>query len=341
LEPEAGRGLAWAPSGDELWYVAKRNFNRIESVTLDGKIRTVATFPSEVYLFDIAADGRVLLATEQRRYEAVGRLSDGSERDLTWLGWSVPFDISADSRTVLFNECTGQGVACRIALRGLDQTAPVVLDRDGFGLSLSPDAEWVLSAPPWSPRELFLVATASERRVRLGVEDLEKISIVSWAPDGESLFVSGNGPGQLGRIFSLPLDGGGPVGVTPEGIAFGFFAVSPDGSLIAAPTLDGRIAIYPVDGGPPGWIELGEQPIRWSADGQWIYTAPLGRAPATLHRVSVADGRAELVTELMPADPAGVVQVSPVSITPDGETIVYGFVRRLSELFIVGGLLEP
>jgi serine/threonine protein kinase len=341
LEPEAGRGLAWSPSGDELWYVAKRNFNRLEAVTLEGESRTVATFPSEVYLFDIAPDGRVLLATEQRRYEAAGRLVDGTQRDLTWLGWSVPFDISADGHTILFNECTGQGVECRIALRGFDETAPVVLDRGGFGLSLSPDKEWVLSAPPWNPKELFLVATASEKRVRLGIEPLEKISMVSWAPDGDTLFVSGNTTGQLGRIFRFPLDGGKPLRVTPEGIAFGFFAVSPDSTEIAAPTLDGRIAIYPIDGGPPTWIDFDEQPIRWSTDGQSIYTAPIGRTPATLHRVSVATGKRELIAELMPADPAGVVQVSPVSVTPDGEKAVYGFVRRLSELFIVEGLLDP
>jgi hypothetical protein len=252
----------------------------------------------------------------------------------------VPFDISADGETILFNECSGQGVDCRIALRGFGEGAPVVLDRDGFGISLSPDGERVLSAPPWNPRELVLVATASEERIRYGLKNLEKVSLASWAPGGDALFVSGNTTGELERIYRFPLDGGNPRPVTPEGIAFGFFAVSPDGSAIAAPTLDGRIAIYPIDGRPPTWIDFDEQPIRWSSDGRSIYTVPLGRAPATLHRLSIAEGKAELVAELMPADPAGVVQVSPVAVTPDGENAVYGYVRRLSELFIVSGLLD-
>lgn len=340
LVPEAGRGLAWSPSSDELWFVAKRHYNRLEAVTLDGELRTVATFPSEIYLFDIAPDGRVLLATEQRRYETVGRMAEGRERDLTWLGWSVPFDISADAKTILFNECTGQGVACRIALRGFDEAAPVVLDRDGFGICLSPDKEWVLSAPPWNPKKLALVATASEKRVGFELDHLANVSLARWSPDGETLFVSGNTAGELARIYRFPLDGGDPTPVTPEGIAFGFFTVSPDGTAIAAPTLDGRIGMYPLDGGSPRWIETDEQPIRWSADGRSIYTVPLSRAPATLHRVSIADGTTELVAELMPADPAGVTNVSPVAVTPDGETSVYGYVRRLSELFIVEGLQD-
>jgi hypothetical protein len=341
LEQEAGRGLVWSPSGDELWYVAKRNYSRLEAVTLDGEVRRVATFPSEIFLFDIAPDGRVLLATEQRRYEAAGRLADGGGLDLTWLGWSVPFDISADGETILFNECTGQGVACRIVLRGLDETAPVVLDRDGFGVSMSPDQQWVLSAPPWNPSELTLVATASEQRVPFALDGVEKISLASWAPDGNAVFLSGNTAGRPDRIYRLQLDSGDLEPITPEGIAFGFFAVSPDGTAIAAPTLEGRIAIYPTGGGEPTWIDFDEQPIRWSTDGRWIYTVPLRQAPATLHRVSVADGEAELIAELMPADPAGVVQVSPVTVTADGETAVYGYVRRLSELFIVDGLLGP
>jgi hypothetical protein len=341
LAEEAGRGLAWTPTGDELWYVAKRNYNRLEAVTLDGDVRTVATFPSEIYLFDISPDGLVLLATEERRYEAASRLANGKEQDLTWLGWSVPFDISADGETILFNECTGQGVACRIALRGFGDEAPVVLDRDSFGICLSPDREWVLSAPPWNPEEIVLVATASEKRIRHAIGNLEKISLARWAPDGDAVYLGGNIAGQLDQIFRFDLDHGTVKPVTSEGVAFGFFAVSPDGTAIAAPTLDGRIAIYPIDGGAPTWIDFDEQPIRWSADGRSIFTVPLGRAPATLHRVSVADGDAELVAELMPAEPAGVVQISPVTITPDGDVAVYGFVRRLSELFIVTGLLDP
>jgi hypothetical protein len=57
-----------------------------------------------------------------------------------------------------------------------------------------------------------------------------------------------------------------------------------------------------------------------------------------LRRVQIATGETEVVASLMPPDPAGIVQVSPVAVTPDGEAYVYGFIRRLSTLFIVDGM---
>ena len=46
----------------------------------------------------------------------------------------------------------------------------------------------------------------------------------------------------------------------------------------------------------------------------------------------------EVVALLMPDDPAGVVQIGPVAVTPDGNAFVYGYERALSELFVVRGL---
>jgi hypothetical protein len=125
------------------------------------------------------------------------------------------------------------------------------------------------------------------------------------------------------------------VAITPEGIAFGFLAVSPDSSRVAAKLVDGGIGEFPVAGSDPLRIDLDEHPIRWSDDSSHLYTIPIGDAPATVHRVAVSDGAIEIVASLTPADPAGVTLVAPVSITPDGQTHVYGFVRRLSELFVV------
>jgi Tol biopolymer transport system component len=340
LDQEAGRGLSWSPAGDELWYVSKRQYNRLEAVTLDGDIRQVATFPSEVFLFDIARDGRVLLATEQRRYEAVGRKKGENERDLSWLEWSVPFDVSADGETILFNECVGQGASCRIALRGFGSEPTIVLDNDGFGVAISPDEKWVISAPPWNPQELDIIATETQEQRRFELPSLERIGLATWAPDGSAVFLSANAPGQGDRIYRLDLDTGIPVPITAEGIGFGFFAVSPDGEFVAAPLVDGGIAIFSLDGGEPKLIDSDEQPVRWSEDGRSIYTIPLGVAPTTLHRVDVGSGTSTLVATLMPADPAGVAQVAPVTVTPDGSTYVYGYVRRLSELFIVDGLVD-
>jgi hypothetical protein len=40
----------------------------------------------------------------------------------------------------------------------------------------------------------------------------------------------------------------------------------------------------------------------------------------------------------MPLDNAGVQHIGPIRITPDGKNYVYGFQRRLSDLYLVEGL---
>ena len=334
---EAGRGLAWSSSAEELWFVSKEDERRIDAVDLAGDMRTVASFPTRVFLFDVDPAGRVLLSTEQRRYEMAGRRPAGEERDLTWLAWSVPFDITADGASILFNEYTG-GEMCRVALRGFDAAPPVVLSQNDWGIGLSPDGAWAVSVPPWNPLEPVLISTETMERRTLAIQGLESAAMARWLPRSDAILVSGNAPGESDRIFRVGLSGERPVPVTPEGISFGFFAVSPDGASVAALRTEGGVAIYPLDRGEATMLAVDGQPIRWSDDGRQLYTASIGDVPATVHRVDVAQGTAEVFATLMPRDTAGVEMVGPIAITPDGETCAYGYLRRLSTLQIVEGL---
>jgi len=81
------RGLAWTPSGKEIWFGAADfgNDQQILAVTLSGKQRQVLAAPKRLRLLDIAADGRVLLSGEEYRSEiagidpATGKLRPGLE----------------------------------------------------------------------------------------------------------------------------------------------------------------------------------------------------------------------------------------------------------------------
>ena len=56
-------------------------------------------------LEDIGRDGRVLFRMNSSRREIVGfSAGDKEERNLTWLNWSFPIDLTADGKTVLFDE---------------------------------------------------------------------------------------------------------------------------------------------------------------------------------------------------------------------------------------------
>ena len=56
-----------------------------------------------------------------------------------------------------------------------------------------------------------------------------------------------------------------------------------------------------------------------------------------VNRLELATGHQELWRTLMPADAAGVSNLSPYP-TPSGEAYAYNYVRSLSDLYLVEGL---
>jgi hypothetical protein len=82
-------------------------------VDLSGRQRMVVQVPRDLRLLDIWRDGRVLLARGNPRRELIGRAAgEVAKRDLSWLDWSCPSDLSRDGRTLLFHE-EGEGGGLR------------------------------------------------------------------------------------------------------------------------------------------------------------------------------------------------------------------------------------
>ena len=85
-------------------------------------------------------------------------------------------------------------------------------------------------------------------------------------------------------------------------------------------------------------LQPGDWPIAWSEDGRWLYTYRFGELPATVSQFELATGRKTRWKQLMPPEPSGVGIVSPILVTPDGKSYAYGFVRTISDLYVVEGL---
>src|SRR5262249_32895799 len=100
-------GLAWHPSGKEIWMTAAREEGprSVWAVSPSGKLRSVASAPGVLTLPDIAPAGRVLISRDVRRLESAGKLAGSDdERDLSWLDWSRVQEISGDGSLILFDE---------------------------------------------------------------------------------------------------------------------------------------------------------------------------------------------------------------------------------------------
>src|SRR5262249_9609885 len=81
-------GLAWAPSGTEIWFTATRPgmyAPHLHAVSLTGAVRVVHRAPDWLVLHDISRDGRVLVSRNTIRIGLACQLrGEIRERDLTW-----------------------------------------------------------------------------------------------------------------------------------------------------------------------------------------------------------------------------------------------------------------
>ncbi len=106
------QGLAWSPDGKEIWFTASKSGTdrTLYATSLDGKQRIVARLPGALMLLDIAKDGRVLLVRATWRRELLGVFAnDAKQHELSWLDYTYPSDLSADGKTLLFDEEGGGG----------------------------------------------------------------------------------------------------------------------------------------------------------------------------------------------------------------------------------------
>jgi eukaryotic-like serine/threonine-protein kinase len=345
------QGLAWSPDGKEVWFTASELglFHYITAVNLSGKQRLVTRVPGSLVMFDIWRDGRVLLARADRRREVMS-LSDGAtkERDLSWLDYSYPADLSADGKTLLFDEeGIGGGVqygdvqdlTYAVYIRNTDGT-PAIRLGEGGATALSPDQKWVIIATPTSPEQLRLLPTGAGETQSLTNDSINH-QWVRWFPDGKGFVFGGNEPGRGVRLYTQDISGGKPKPISPEGVDAQAFAISPDGLSVVGVGPDQKGYIFSPAGSDSRLVngmEPGDIPINWSQDSRSIYLYRSGEVPAKVYRLELATGKRVVWKEIAPLDPTGVSTIGPILITPDGKTYVYGFHRTLGDLYLVEGL---
>jgi len=345
------QGLAWSPEGKEIWFTASKTGTdrTLYAVTLDGKERMVLRLPGALMLLDIAKDGRVLLMRASWRRELIGVSgSDLKERELSWLDYSYPADLSADGKTLLFDEEGGGGALSYSKSGGLSYAvyirktdgSPAVLLGEGGARALSPDGKWVITVTQGSPWQLKLLTTGAGEPKDLTNDNISH-AFAHWFPDGKRVLFSGNEPGKGVRLYVYELASGKSQAITPEGVNGTRFVISPDAQWVAGIGPDQKGYLYPVGGGEPrviNGLNPGEQPITFSSDGRSLYLYQPGELPAKVDRLDLQTGKRTPWKQLMPSDPAGVENIGPILLTPDAKNCVYGYHRMLADLYLVEGL---
>jgi len=344
LVPEfIAQGLAWSPTGDEIWFTMAEPGKReaLRAVTLSGRQRVLLSVPGSLRLLDVDREGRVLLAQESVRI-VLTAFSRGEERprEMSWFDWPLLGDLSHDGKTVLFTERRGEvappSLPGRIYVRKTDGS-PAVFLGEGDATALSPDGKWVLAIPHAQPPGLVLLPTGSGQPQPVPLGQIEA-QWGRWSGDGARIIMAGKEPGYATRLYVL--GAGAPKAITPEGISL-HYAVSHDGSLVAATDAKGRSALYPVQAGAPQplpELQRGDFPFAWSEDGHVLYAFRHGEVPCTVYRLDLATRRKEVWKVLSPPDLTGVPHIGRVRITPDAGSYAYGHIRHLSEMYLAQGV---
>jgi len=345
------QGLSWSPDGKEIWFTASKSGTdrTLYATSLDGKERIVARLPGALMLLDIAKDGRVLLVRADWRRELLGLFAnDPKQHELSWLDYTYPADLSADGKTLLFDEEGGggaldysksSGLTYAVYIRKTDGS-PAVLLGEGGAVSLSPDGKWAIAQSQESPSQFKLLPTGAGEPKQLTKDNINH----SWAhffPDGKRIIFTADEPGKGVRFYVYDLGSGKSDAISPEGVNGTSFAISPDSLQIAAIGPDKKGYLYPTAGGDPKLIaglNPGEQPITFSSDGHALYIYQPGELPARVYHLDIQSGQRTLWKELMPYDPAGVENIGPILMTPDAKTCVFGYHRMLADLYLVEGL---
>jgi hypothetical protein len=224
-------------------------------------------------------------------------------------------------------------------VRGTDGS-PAVRLGDAIGMAFSPDEKWVLGVPQHDVGALVLlpVGAGSPRPLKLPGHE---VHFAGWFPDGRSLWLSSNLPGEALRLHRFDLDSERITPIGSPGIGAIECRATPDGRFMLAPGTDQIYRLYPVDGGDPiavpGMLP-NDRPTGWAPDGRRLFVYERGPVPARAFILDPDTGEREPWRLIGPSDPSGVFTLAPLRIAADANSYAISYGRVLIDLFEVRGL---
>jgi Tol biopolymer transport system component len=341
---ESLAGLAWSPSGNEIWFSASGTGQQycIHAVDLSGKERTAHCGAAPTVIQDFAASGRALVMAEQSRI-SMAAIEHGSneEKDLTWLDFAYNPRLSADGSEILFTDQTGQsGSQYNVYVRKRDGSPAVRIGENGFGSDITADGKFALMVKADDPlMRVQIVPVGPGEKSVLHWDGVQPIW-AQWFHDGEHiLLVASSPPGHPVGVYVTDRKGTQPKLIT-EG-AFGQAGASPDGAWIVY-LRGGKTLLQRITGGEPKElpnIPATQVPIAWGTDEEHVFIQENHQNEIRIARLDLKTGKIEPWQVIRPRDQIGLrANNNPVAITPDGKSMAYAYGNELDQLYVSDGL---
>jgi Tol biopolymer transport system component len=342
-EFSTAQGLAWSRNGKEIWFTAvgTGTDRQLFGVDLAGKQRLIMTTPQSTRILDVAADGRVLVASEHQHTEISGTdPATGKERDgLEWFNGSVMGDVTPDGKAIAFLEWGGPaGPLYLVVYRKMDGSAPVAIG-SGAVAKFSPDGTLVSSRIETRPPQIGLNPIGAGESRRLLVGDLTNLGSVNWFADGKHLLLTGGTEGQALRTYEMDVEGGKPQPIGPAD--FTGIAVAPDGKRIAGHNGAGETVVFDTETQKVqvvAGVDTQDVLQAFTEDGQGLLVYSATPWQAQVLRVEVATGKRTMLQTVEPREKAGSVIPMRLAYAERSKTTVYSDARILGTLYVVDGL---
>jgi eukaryotic-like serine/threonine-protein kinase len=344
---ESAMGLAWTPSGKEVWLSSPLESGVIRSLSLSGKSREPFAVPGRVHLRDISASGQLLLEQGLVRRGIIVSTDRGEfSLDISWLDFNFLRAISDDGKTVLFEQEGASQPGYTVFVRNIDGSPATALG-EGYGLALSKDKQWALGERLGSAnREIWLYPVGPGEARRISPPNLFPSIAASFLSDGKRVVYLASEAGHRPRAWLQELNGGDPHPITEEGSVG--WRVSADDKWLLASSLDPSGAhsasLVPLNGGKPvpaAGFQSGDNFLGW-AEGNEVYVATepaAGRSTARIDKLDPWTGKRTFLRDV-PISPVNGLRdrVNGFKITPDGATVAFDYTLELTDLYTMSGV---
>lgn len=334
-------GLAWSPSGEEIWFTASKvgAERSLYAVSEKGRVRRISNSPLELRLLDISNSGRALVSLDDYRVTMMAELPGNSaETDLSKFDFSLVEDISSDGKLLLFTEGGAGGGQHYTAFVHNQQTKETVRVGPGRGVALSPDKKWVLVIDPKDRRVLHLVPLGPGQPKTISGDGFQ----YQWArfagSDGKKLLVGGSYPNNPAMVGMQLIGNDKPVKL--DGIPYmDHVIVSRDGLRLAGLVPDEGLAAADLSTGKlfGKLLRSASIPVAWSSDDRMLYMLSFSGKSGDVLRTNLETGETELWKSLGPQDVTGFVGLANAVAVPEIGAYAYSAAWDLSRMYVVDG----
>ncbi len=335
------KGVAWTPSGDEVWFTAGTSGSdqSLRAVNLRGRVRSVAEMPGGMILLDINRAGDVLIARPSAHVSMVaGAIGETMARDLSLFDWSRAVGISADGKSLLFDE-SGQGGGSRhsVYLYDMEHKRTERIG-DGLGVDLARDGAWALLQKADDRKVLWLVSTRDHKDFAVKAAG----ATYHWARflggrDCQEIVASVSDANQQVRLIEQELPNGKPLTLISD-LALSDAIVDEGGQTLVGRNGDSALVLVDLGKKTKRPLALAQEarPVSFGRDGRLIISRSAGRS-VVLESVNLQNGSVEPYGEALTNGAAGFSELVAMRLAKDGRTFVYSRLESVSTLYVVSG----